>query len=130
MKKKVFTILFFLIFISSCKYIRGDNCNNTLTIVGKYENVYDKEAKNILIIKKNGTFEQVFTKGDLIKTNNGTWKFFQESCNVYLTNLKLLHKLPQKLEDDFFRESGIHRLNNIVFVEGLSSEFNYYRINE
>jgi len=129
MRNKI-TILFCLISIVSCKYFRGDNCNNTLPIVGKYENIYDKEAKNILIIKKDGTFEQFFTKGDLVKTNKGTWKFFQESCKVYLINLKVLHKLPQKLEDDFFRERGIHRLNNIVFVEGLSFEFNYYRIDE
>ncbi|SNR60716.1 hypothetical protein SAMN06265371_106213 [Lutibacter agarilyticus] len=129
MRKKI-TILFCFIFITSCKYFRGDNCNNTLPIVGKYENIYDKEAENILIIKKDGTFEQVFTKGDLVKTNKGTWKFFKESCYVKLTNLKLLHKLPQRMEDNFFRENGIHRLNNIVFVEGLSFEFNYYRIYE
>ena len=126
MKSKFIIVLFF-VFLTSCKYFQGDNCNNTKPIYGKYENIYDKEAKNILIIYKDGTFEQIFTKGKISKKNKGTWKFFKESCDVYLNNLKLLHKLSESNEK-YFLEKGIHRLNNIVFVEGLSYELNFYRI--
>jgi len=96
-------------------------------VVGTYENIYDKDAKNILIIKENGTFEQVFTKEKIIKRNTGSWRFFDESCNIYLDSLKLLHELSES-NKRFFKQSGIHRLNNIVFVEGLGYEFNFYRI--
>lgn len=51
--KKAITILLCILSFVSCKYFQGDNCNNTLPIVGVYENIYDKEAKNILIINKN-----------------------------------------------------------------------------
>lgn len=111
----------------SCKYFRGDNCNNTLPIVGTYKNIYDKDAKNILIIKEDGTFEQVFSKENIIKKNKGTWKFSKESCYVELNNLELMHQLGN-MNKKMFSETGKYRLNKIVFIEGLSKEFDFYRM--
>ncbi len=125
--KKILVLIITILVLSTCKYFRGDNCNNTISIVGKYENIYDKNAKNVLIIKKDGTFEQVFTKGNILKKNTGTWKFFKESCDIYLNDLELLHELS-KQSASLFYENGTFRLNNIVFVEGMSYEFNFYRI--
>lgn len=71
MKKQVCILL--LIFITSCKYFQGDECNNTLPIVGTYQNTYDIKAKNLLIIRKDGTFEQIFVKNDIIKKNKETF---------------------------------------------------------
>ncbi len=61
---KIFRIILLLtiLILVSCKYLRGDECNNTKPLVGTYENIYDKEAKNLLVIKDDGTFEQIFTK--------------------------------------------------------------------
>ncbi|WP_298779570.1 hypothetical protein [uncultured Polaribacter sp.] len=124
--KKLLVLIIIILVLSTCKYFRGDNCNNTMPIVGTYENIYDKKAENILIIKNDGTFEQFFKKEDVLKKNSGTWKFFKESCNIRFKNLKLLHDLSTS-NSKFFKKSGTYRLNNIVFVEGLSYEFNYYR---
>jgi hypothetical protein len=125
--KSKYNIIIIIFLLTNCKYFQGDNCNNTEPIVGKYENIYDKEAKNILVIKKDGTFHQIFKKGNITKENKGTWRFFEQSCDIYLNNLKLLHNLSES-NKKYFSEKGIHRLNNIVFVEGMSYEFNFYRI--
>ena len=125
--KKIFIIVFCLSLFNSCKYFRGDNCNNTLPIVGVYKNIYDKEAENILIIKKDGTFEQKFTKKGEIKTSKGTWSFFEESCNVYFNGLKLFHKV-KPMQKRFFSESGVFRLNKIMFNEDMRVLFDFYRI--
>ena len=127
--KKIIILFCALLSFSSCKYFRGDNCNNTLPVEGIYENIYDKDAKNILVIKEDGTFEQIFTKGSIVKTNKGTWKFFKEYCEIDFKGLKVLHRLGQS-EVKFFKQDGVHRLNNIVFVEGMSYEFNYYRVKD
>jgi len=129
MKRITIVLIFSVLFFNGCKYFRGDHCNNTKPIVGTYENVYDKEAKNILIIRDDGTFEQIFNKGNAIKKNTGTWKFFKKTCHIRLENLSLLHSLS-KSNEQFFKKTGIHRLNNIVFVEGMSYEFNFYRIDD
>lgn len=125
--KRSFIIWFCIIFLTSCKYFQGDNCNNTKPITGKYENIYDKKAKNILIINKDGTFEQIFTKGNITKKNKGTWQFFEENCNIYLNNLKSFNSLSD-WKTNLFSENGIYRLNNIMFLEDLRKEFDFYRI--
>ena len=128
--KKYFLILIICLCTYSCA--KRDNCNNSVSLAGKYENIYDKEAKNILIIKKDGTFEQVFTKGKIVKKNRGTYRFFNYDCTLYLDGLKILHNIPSqylefKVEDKF---PAKFRNNNIVFVEDLPYEFDYYRIDE
>ena len=127
--KKIIIIFLFIISFSCCKYFRGDECNNTLPVVGVYENIFNKAAKNILIINEDGTFEQIFTKGKIVKKNKGTWEFFKEHCKINLKGLKLLHKLPESVHK-YYTEVGTTRLNNIVFVEDLGSEFNFYRIED
>lgn len=124
---KNYFILCICFLLLNCKYFQGDHCNNTKPIVGTYENSYDKNAKNILIIKENKTFEQIFIKGKNIKKNKGTWKFVNERCVVYLNNLKLLHKVPKQYEE-FFSDRGIFRLNKIMFNEDLRKQFDFYRI--
>lgn len=128
MKNKIIFSLLILI-MTGCKYFRGDNCNNTLSIVGKYENTFDKKATNYLIINEDGTFKQIFTKGEVVKKNSGTWEFFQKSCNIRFKNLKLLHKLPKSTEE-FFTENGKFRLNNIVFFEDVGYAFDFFRIKD
>ena len=125
--KKILIAFICLLSFSGCKYFRGDHCNNTLPVPGTYENVYDKEATNYLIINENGTFEQVFTKGVFVKKNKGTWMKGKGNCNIYLDSLKLLHDVSDS-NKSFFKQSGIHRLNNIVFIEGLGYEFDFYRV--
>lgn len=125
--KKILIIAFFLFFSSSCRYFKGDECNNTLPLAGVYENTYDENAKNILIIKKDGTFEQVFTKNGISKKNLGSWKKSIKPCNIYLKGLKLLHEIPENYKI-FFKEKGVHRLNKIMFNEDLRKVFNYKRI--
>ncbi|KAB1154247.1 hypothetical protein F7018_14855 [Tenacibaculum aiptasiae] len=124
---KYITIFFCLFLFLGCKYFKGDNCNNTLPIVGVYKNIYDKEASNLLIIKEGGVFEQIYTKENLIKKNKGKWKFSKESCDIYFKNLKLMHKVsPTYLK--YFTENGIYRLNTIRFNEDLRDEFDFYRV--
>lgn len=125
MKKRIL-ILICILMLNGCKYFRGDNCNNTKSIIGTYSNVYDKEAKNILIINKNGTFEQIFTKEGIVKKNNGTWKFFEKSCDIYLNNLKLLHKVPKQYEK-YFLNKGVFRINKIMFNEDLRKQFDFLK---
>lgn len=125
MRKVIIFISFLVLF--GCKYFRGDECNNTSSVEGVYENIYDKGAKNILIIKKDGTYEQVFTKEDIIKKNNGKWKFSLTDCKIFLFNLKLLHDLPE-WQESIFSDNGVYRFNNIMFSEDLRKEFDYYRI--
>ena len=120
-------VLISLFLLIGCKYFKGDHCNNTLSIVGTYENTYDKNAKNLLIIKENGTFEQIFTKGTITKKNTGEWELFNESCSIHLKNLKLMHELG-KYEKKAFVENGLYRLNKIMFVEDLPYEFDFYRV--
>ena len=125
MKKTIIlSSIIFLLF--SCKYFRGDSCNNTIPIIGTYKNIYDKNAENLLIIIEDGTFYQKFTKDDIVTENTGTWKIFKESCNVIFVNLKLLHNLPLN-EKKLFRDTGLYRLNKIMFVEDLRTEFDFYR---
>jgi len=127
--KKVIIVFLSIISFTSCKYFRGDHCNNTLPVVGVYENMYDKSAKNILILKENGTFEQIFTKGKNVKKNSGTWKFFKEFCDIDFKGLELMHELSES-NKQLFKQGGIHRLNNIVFIEGLGYEFDFYRVED
>lgn len=126
MKNTVYFLLVF-IFLTSCKCFQGDHCNNTKPIAGVYKNIFDKEAKNILNIKNNGTFEQVFTKNGQVIKNLGEWSFYEENCNVDLKGLKLMHELG-KYEKEEFKEEGLYRLNNIIFNEDLGREFDFYRI--
>lgn len=124
--RKITIFLSFLVLLG-CKYLRGDECNNILPIEGTYKNIYDKDAKNILIIRKDGTFEQVFTKEGIVKKNNGKWKIFKNDCTIFLFNLKLLHDLPE-WEKSIFSDNGTYRFNNIMFSEDLRKEFDYYRV--
>ncbi len=124
--KKSIIFVFLVVFISSCQYFRGDQCNNTLSIVGTYENIHDKGAKNILVIHANGTFEQEFVKDKLILKNSGKWRFYKERCVVVLDSLKVLHNLPNSTMG-YFTNVGKFRLNNIVFVEDFGKHFDYYR---
>jgi len=116
-----------LLSFTNCKYFRGDHCNNTLLVSGTYENVYDKEATNYLIINENGTFEQIFTKGVFVKKNKGTWMKGKGNCNIYFKELKLFHELSDS-DKHFFTQSGIHRLNKIMFNEDLRKPFDFYRV--
>ena len=125
--KQLYIILIMCTCLLSC--IGRDNCNNSFPIVGKYQNIYDKEAENTLIIKSDGTFEQVFKKGEIIKRNSGTWKFFDKSCKVYFDTLRIFHSLPKSVKE-FERSSGKFRNNNIIFIEGLAFEFDFFRIKE
>lgn len=123
--------LYIIIIISTCllSCIGRDNCNNSLSIVGKYQNIYDKEAKNTLIIKSDGTFEQFFEKDTILKRNSGSWKFSQKSCYVNFDTLKVLHSLPNSVKE-FEMSLGKFRNNNIIFVEGMAFEFDFFRIKE
>jgi hypothetical protein len=128
--RNYFIILIICLFTFSCA--KRDNCNNLVPLVGKYENIYDKDATNILIIKADGTFEQIFTKGKIVQKNKGTYRFFTDDCTLYLDGLKILHNLPRqyseyKVEDKF---PAKFRNNNVIFIEGLAYEFDYYRIDE
>lgn len=89
--------LVFLLGLSSCKYFKGNECNNTLPIIGVYYNDYDKQAEHLLIIKEDGTFEQVFTKGDVVKRNIGTWKRSKETCYMYFEKLVFFTRCTKKL---------------------------------
>lgn len=121
-------VLIPLLILSSCKYFRGDNCNNTLPIAGTYYNDYDKNAKNLLIIKTDGTFEQIFSKEGYAKKNNGKWSFFEESCKIHFENLKFLQKIPEKyLDDNLYEYPAIHKANNIYFIDHY--DISYYRVN-
>jgi hypothetical protein len=126
MKKRIVGIVCLLMF-SSCKYFQGDKCNNTHSVIGIYENVYDKSAKNHLIINNDGTFEQEFTKENITKKNKGTWIKGKENCRIYFKNLKLFHQLPES-NKKLFSQNGMHRSNNIVFVEDMGREFDFYRV--
>ena len=125
--RKIIIVLFCVLSFTNCKYFRGDQCNNTLSVEGVYENLYDNEAKNILIIKKDGTFEQIFTKGNIIKKNKGTWKFFKKYCEIDFKNLKLLHSVTPTLEK-YFTQNGKYRLNKIMFNEDLRKPFDFYKV--
>lgn len=124
---KKFILLLSLCLLIGCKYFRGDNCNNTKSIIGTYENIYDKKAKNLLIIKEDGTFKQKFVKDGITRNNTGTWKFFNESCNLKLNNFKLMHKISPTYSK-YFTQKGIYRLNTIRFNEDLRKEFDFYRV--
>jgi len=127
MKKILFLLI--ILFLVSCKYFRGDNCSNTKSIIGTYKNVFDDDAENVLIINEDGTFEQRYIKKGVAKENIGKWFFYQESCNVKLEGLVLMHhKLLGVYEKQEFREEGVYRLNTIRFNEDLQDEFDFYRI--
>lgn len=122
-------IFLILITITSCNFLdrknfMGDDCNNTKPIEGVYENFYDKNAENILVILPDGTFEQTFKKGSLIKKHKGTWKFFQKSCNIRFSELVFLHDLPKQYEEmDIYSSPGIHRKDNIMFIDHYNLSF-------
>lgn len=129
-KRLKYLVLSLLLFAFGCKYFRGDQCNSTKPLVGVYKNIYDKEAKNVLQIFEDGSFEQTFTKGNIVKKNYGSWKRSNpKKCYVILDSLKLLHELPNSTKE-YFRQNGTFRLNNIVFVEDFGYEFNYYRVDD
>lgn len=128
--KNYFLILIISLFTYSCA--KRDNCNNNLPIVGSYENIYDKQAKNVLILRKDSTFEQIFTKGRTIKRNKGSYKFFRNSCSIYFKNLKVFQNLS-KLKEEYHTEEEYpakFRNNNVIFLEDFPDEFDYYRIYE
>lgn len=113
-----------------CKYFQGDECNNTKPIVGTYQNLYDDQAKNILIINEDGSFDQVFEKGSTVKKNRGFWKKSEGGeCRILLSGLKVLQDLPSTAKN-YFTNKGVHRFNNILFFEDYPKEFNFYRTNE
>ena len=115
--------------LTSCKYFIGDNCNNTLPITGKYYNDYDKKAKHLLILKEDGTFEQLFEKDTILKRNSGTWKFFDESCSLYFEELKFLQNVPKGyIDDKLYERPAIHRTNNIYFIDHYDVSF--YRLKD
>lgn len=127
--KYYFVIFMFCLFCFSCT--KRDNCNNSVSLVGKYENIYDKDAKNILIIKADGTFEQIFIKGKNIKRHKGTYTFFKDDCGLYFKKLKILHYLPKQLLEHHMEEyPATFRNNNIVFGGDSDDDINYYRIDE
>lgn len=116
--KKIILILTFLPLFINCKYIKGNSCNNTYTVEGTYYSDYDKEAKNILIIKADGSFEQVLAKDNKIKKNNGTWIFYKEDCEIKFTNLKFLHNSPKSYTNDNpYEYPAVFRTNNIYFID-------------
>ena len=126
MYKKTIFLLSLCLFIK-CQYFRGDNCNNTRSIIGTYENLYDKKAKNVLIINADGTFNQKFIKDGITKESTGSWKFYNESCKLKLANHKLMHELGI-YERELFTQKGKYRLNKIIFVEDLPKEFDFFRV--
>jgi hypothetical protein len=128
--KNYFLILIICLFTYSCA--KRDNCNNNLPVVGSYENIYDKEAKNVLILREDSTFEQIFTKGRTVKRNKGSYRFFRNSCSIYFKNLKVFQNLP-KLKEEYHIEEEYpakFRNNNVIFLEDFPDEFDYYRIYE
>lgn len=125
-------LLILIISLSTYSCAKRDNCNNNLPIVGSYENIYDKQAKNVLILRKDSTFEQIFTKGRTIKRNKGSYKFFRNSCSIYFKNLKVFQNLS-KLKVEYHIEEEYpakFRNNNIIFLEDFPDEFDFYRIYE
>ncbi|RNL83707.1 hypothetical protein ED312_14580 [Sinomicrobium pectinilyticum] len=104
--------------------ISRDQCNNKKPIEGIYKNTFVKQAENILIIKPDGTFEQVFTKDSLTKKNHGTWEFFKESCDVRFKNLIFLHDVPSEyIRDEIYKYPAIHRNDDILFIDHYDVSF-------
>lgn len=121
-----FAVLGFSSFMCSC--MNRDHCNNSLDIVGVYENRYESGVKNYLTINSDGTFEQIYTKNKTTKKNKGKWVFFEKSCSVRFDTLRLLHELPtQEIESSFEGMIGLFRNNNILFYEDMPKQYNYYR---
>lgn len=121
------SIFLIFIFLTSCNFFDsknfvGDECNNTKPVTGVYENFYVKKAENLLIIKSDGTFEQIFRKDTLTKSNRGTWKFFQEGCSLYFKNLEYLHEVSKQEEEVYFFPA-IHRKDNIMFIDHYNLSF-------
>lgn len=127
--KKLSLLIILSLGLLSCD--KKDNCKNSVEIYGKYINNYEKGAKDCLIIKKDGTFEQVYTKGIIKKTNKGNWKFFEDDCGVYFNTLKLLHNLPaQYREESIEGQPAIFRNNKIMFYEDMPFEYDYSRVED
>lgn len=118
-----------LLILTSC--FNKDNCNNSSEIYGKYENTYEKGAKDLLIIKNDGTFEQIYIKGKVKKSNKGTWKFFKDDCSIFFKTLKLLHNLPaQYTEESVEGQPAKYRNNKIMFYEDIPFEYDYSRVED
>lgn len=121
-------LLITFLILTSCN---KDKCNNSSEIFGKYENTYEKGAKDLLIIKSDGTFEQIYIKGKVRKSNNGTWKFFKDDCGIYFKTLKLLHNLPaQYTEESIEGQPAKYRNNKIKFYEDIPFEYDYSRVED
>ena len=121
------SIILITILLTGCNFFdpknfKGDECNNTMPIEGVYENFYDKKAENLLVIKSDGTFEQIFTKDSITKRNNGTWKFFKEDCSIYFKELAYLHYISKQEEEVYFFPA-IHRKDNIYFIDHYNLSF-------
>lgn len=124
-------ILTFILLLMVFSCTKKDDCNNSIEIYGKYENTYEQEAKDYLTMNKNGTFEQIYIKGSIIKKNKGTWKFFKDDCSIYFKTLKLLHNLPpQSKEESVEGQPAKFRNNKIMFYEDMPFEYDYTRIQD
>src|SRR5690554_4432762 len=129
MKKTVFILLTLLVFIS-CK--EKDQCGNDIDISGIYENKFEKGATNYLIIKNDGTFEQKYKKGDIVRENKGKWKYNREHCWLKFDTLKVLHNVPYNDEnsENIPRMGPVFRRNKILFYEDLPFEYNFVKIDK
>ena len=99
----------------------------SFTLIGVTRYYDYGEEITALIINNDGTFEQEFTKENITKKNKGTWIKGKENCRIYFKNLKLFHQLPES-NKKLFSQNGMHRSNNIVFVEDMGREFDFYRV--
>jgi len=125
---------FFIFLVASCT--EKDSCGNDIDISGIYENKFEKGATNYLIIKNDGTFEQKYKKGNIIKKNNGKWEYFniKKRCAIRFDTLKVLHNVPyrdhHKNSESIKRMSSTFRKNKIMFFEDLPFEYDFVKTNK
>lgn len=120
-------IILGLLIVFSCS--KQEKCSSIEEVIGKYENDYEIGATNILTLNNDGTFNQLYKKGKIIKNNTGTWKFFKIDCSIDFVTLKLLHKLPkQSREESVEGKPAKYRNNKIMFYEDMPFEYDYKKI--
>ena len=118
----LFAMVSLLLFI--CCKAEGDSSNNKYPVVGTYINNYVKGAENLLVLNKDGTFNQTFTNQNGTKTNTGTYTFFKENCRIRFDSLVFLHNIPKQYQAmNIYTYPAAHRNDNILFQDHYNLSF-------
>lgn len=106
-----------------CLFLFLSACKNS--VVGTYENTYEKGAVQEIIIKSDSTYQYIYKTVVYSDSITGKWNCSDDGSKLYLSNWKGLGKYTKQVNPDIGEYVIPISSNTLIFNPDLGNEVNF-----